>query len=34
VDRDRSAPLYLRTLSSTAARIVVQTIKSLFRSDH
>ena len=31
---DRSVPLYLRTLASTAARIVVQTIKSLFRSDH
>ena len=29
---DRSVPLYLRTLVSTATRVVAQTIRSLFRS--
>ena len=29
---DRSVPLYLRTLVSTATRVLVQTVRSLFRS--
>jgi len=29
---DRSVPLYLRTLLSTAARVLAQTVRSLFRS--
>ena len=29
---DRSVPLYLRTLLSTATRVLVQTVRSLFRS--
>jgi lipopolysaccharide/colanic/teichoic acid biosynthesis glycosyltransferase len=31
---DRSVPLYLRTLVSTAARVIAQTIRSLFRGGH
>jgi lipopolysaccharide/colanic/teichoic acid biosynthesis glycosyltransferase len=31
---DRSVPLYLRTLVSTAVRILGQTLRSLFQSDH
>jgi lipopolysaccharide/colanic/teichoic acid biosynthesis glycosyltransferase len=31
---DRSVPLYLRTLVSTAVRILGQTLRSLFQGDH
>ena len=31
---DRSVPLYLRTLISTAFRIAAQTLRSVFKSDH
>jgi hypothetical protein len=31
---DRSVPLYLRTLVSTAVRILGQTLRSLVGSDH
>jgi hypothetical protein len=31
---DRSVPLYLRTLASTAIRVVGQTLRSLVRSGH
>jgi lipopolysaccharide/colanic/teichoic acid biosynthesis glycosyltransferase len=31
---DRSVPLYLRTLVSTAARVIAQTVRSLFRGGH
>jgi lipopolysaccharide/colanic/teichoic acid biosynthesis glycosyltransferase len=31
---DRSVPLYLRTLVSTAARVIAQTIRSLFGGGH
>jgi lipopolysaccharide/colanic/teichoic acid biosynthesis glycosyltransferase len=31
---DRSVPLYLRTLISTAVRILAQTLRSLVKSDH
>jgi lipopolysaccharide/colanic/teichoic acid biosynthesis glycosyltransferase len=31
---DRSVPLYLRTLTSTAFRIADQTLRSIFKSDH
>jgi lipopolysaccharide/colanic/teichoic acid biosynthesis glycosyltransferase len=31
---DRSVPLYLRTLVSTAFRIAAQTLRSVFKSDH
>jgi lipopolysaccharide/colanic/teichoic acid biosynthesis glycosyltransferase len=31
---DRSVPLYLRTLVSTAFRVVTQTLRSLFRAEH
>jgi lipopolysaccharide/colanic/teichoic acid biosynthesis glycosyltransferase len=31
---DRSVPLYLRTLTATAMRIVAQTLRSLFRAEH
>ncbi len=31
---DRSVPLYLRTLVSTAVRILGQTVQSLFQGDH
>jgi hypothetical protein len=31
---DRSVPLYLRTLTSTAIRIAGQSLRGLVRSDH
>jgi lipopolysaccharide/colanic/teichoic acid biosynthesis glycosyltransferase len=31
---DRSVPLYLRTLASTAWRVVAQTVRSLVRAEH
>jgi hypothetical protein len=31
---DRSVPLYLRTLASTAVRVVAQTMRSLVRAEH